>query len=254
MKRLLLVDGGIFHRWHPHLKDRAPRILVEKIELLARKFKCEMIRLAADSIGPTFRKKLCPNYKSGRSEKTEEFREHQGQFNQLCDNRAWLEIMEGFEADDVIGTMAAQATEKGYQTIIVSTDGDLNQCLVNRSVNRLTSFKVDRGELYNVDWMTESKLIQNRKVKPSQWAGMRAIAGDSSDNIKGVAGIAEKTATNIIRAFGTLESAIKNIDNPENWPVMSRKQQENFTDWVHSERWKIDYELTLIKRLDESFF
>ncbi len=112
---------------------------------------------------------------------------------------------EGFEADDVIAAMAKKAREEDLSVTIVSSDKDILQ-LVDNNTDVFSPYK-DEGTLYD-----EDKVFERYGVKPKSIADIIALMGDDADNIPGVAGIGEKTATELIKNFGSLDNLIGNID------------------------------------------
>jgi len=112
---------------------------------------------------------------------------------------------EGFEADDIIATLAKEAKERGIATTIVSSDKDILQ-LVDEDIAVFSPYK-DEGIIYD-----EGKVLERFGVKPQRIPDIIALMGDDADNIPGVPGIGEKTAVNLIKEFGSLEELLNNID------------------------------------------
>ena len=116
--------------------------------------------------------------------------------------------MEGFEADDVLGSIARIAAEQGLGVKIITGDRDLLQ-LVNE---RTTVYLAGDDQNY----ITDEDVIKKLGVRPDQVVDYKALVGDKSDNIPGVAGIGEKTAIALIEKFGTLDNIYQNLDQVEN--------------------------------------
>lgn len=112
---------------------------------------------------------------------------------------------EGFEADDIIATMARLCEAKGLSTVIVSSDKDILQ-LVDAATTVFSPYK-DEGVIYD-----QKKVLMRFGVKPEKLADIIALMGDEVDNIPGVPGIGEKTAAGLISAFGSLEKLLNNMD------------------------------------------
>jgi len=112
---------------------------------------------------------------------------------------------EGFEADDIIASLAKRAKVAGFSTTIVSSDKDMLQ-LVDKSTQVFSPYK-DEGTLYD-----EKKVIERYGIKPSAIPDIIALMGDNVDNIPGVKGIGEKTAVSLIKEFGSVENLMKNLD------------------------------------------
>ncbi|MFA5116228.1 MAG: DNA polymerase I [Candidatus Omnitrophota bacterium] len=112
---------------------------------------------------------------------------------------------EGFEADDLIATLAKKAQENDFDVQIVSSDKDILQ-LVNERVSVFSPYK-DTGTLYNIE-----KVKERYGVEPRQIIEILTLMGDATDNIPGISGIGEKTATDLIHTFGSLDELLENLD------------------------------------------
>ena len=163
----------------------------------------EYIAAIFESSAPTFRSEAYTEYKANRTEMPPDLGE------QIPYVRETLEAMripilefEKFEADDVIGTIAATAGTKGkgIETVIVSSDKDMLQ-LVNERVFMLNPMKDDT-------WYDASKVEEFMGVRPAQVADLLALKGDSVDNIPGAPGIGDKGAKDLIQQFGSVEAAL----------------------------------------------
>lgn len=155
-------------------------------------------------IGRTFRDDLYSDYKAGRAETPEEFHPQLDRIKQLV---AALNIpvyvAEGFEADDVIGTLAAQATAQDVETLILTGDTDSLQ-LVNDHVRVLLANPY--GGRATTTIYDEAKVRERYEgLAPGQLADLRGLKGDTSDNIPGVKGIGEKGAISLLNQFGSVE-------------------------------------------------
>lgn len=113
---------------------------------------------------------------------------------------------EGFEADDIIAVLTKKAKDKGLSVTIVSSDKDILQ-LVDENTEVFSPYK-DEGTLYD-----EEKVFQRYGVKPGGIADIISLMGDDADNIPGIPGIGEKTASELIRDFGSIDNLLNNIDN-----------------------------------------
>jgi DNA polymerase-1 len=132
----------------------------------------------------------------------------------------------GFEADDVVGTIAKQACEADYDTLIVTGDLDALQ-LINDCVKVMTTVKgVTDTVIY------DSQAVADRfGIAPSQMADYKALKGDPSDNIPGVPGVGEKTAVKLVQQFGNIENMLEHIDDVENL-----KLRALLTEWAEQAR------------------
>ena len=155
--------------------------------------KPEYLAASFDLAGPTFRKDLAADYKANRAPMPSDLAEQIPLVREACEAMGVpILTFERFEADDVIGTLAAQATAKGFKVAIVTGDKDFFQ-LVGNGV-RVFNPK-DEGTWYDTEGV-----VARLGVRPDQVVDVLALMGDSIDNIKGVPGIGEKGAREIGRA------------------------------------------------------
>jgi DNA polymerase-1 len=161
--------------------------------------------------GDSFRTEVFPEYKSTRKKLDEElqidFNRAVERVGQLLESfRVPLVVIDGYEADDVIGTLAAQAVDRGWQSVIVSGDKDFYQ-LIRPGVAVLNP---GRGGAAGVDeqWIDLSNATERLGIPPSQVVDYLALVGDSSDNVPGVKGIGEKGAVALLQEFGSLETLL----------------------------------------------
>src|SRR5882757_2348587 len=166
------------------------------------------IAAAFDVSRETFRKEKYPEYKAGRSATPDEFR---GQIDITKEVLVALGITvlaeAGFEADDLIATLATQAEDEGYRVLVVTGDRDALQ-LVSDDVTVLYPIK-------GVSELTRftPEAVQNKYgLTPTQYPDFAALRGDPSDNLPGIPGVGEKTATKWISEYGSLQSLVDNID------------------------------------------
>lgn len=167
-------------------------------------FKPDGIAVCFDSKGPTFRHEKFADYKIHRKPMPDDLIAQMPVVKKLIAAHG-VPIFEkqGFEADDILGTMACRITKQGHETIIVTGDKDMLQ-LVNDNVKVLNPQK---------DYLVYDAVEVEKKmgVKPTQVVDMLALMGDSSDGIPGVAGIGEKTAVQLIQQFGSVDGIYKNL-------------------------------------------
>ncbi len=221
-KKLVIIDSNaLMHRaWHaiPALSTK-DGLMVNAVygftSLLLKiitELKPDYIIAAFDLAGKTFRHHEYTDYKAQRVKQAQEF------YDQIPLAKEVLEAFhipvitkEGFEADDVIGTIAKTTYEKNpeVQTIIVTGDLDALQ-LVNKRTKVLT---LKRGFNDTVIY-DEAAVIERYGLKPEQLIDFKALQGDNSDNIKGVKGIGEKGASDLIKEFVSLENLYKKINSP----------------------------------------
>ncbi|MGG7076860.1 DNA polymerase I [Clostridium sardiniense] len=171
-----------------------------------------------DKKAPTFRHKEYGDYKAGRKKMPEELAE---QFPLIKELLALLGIkiyeLDGFEADDIIGTTAKVAADEGMEVYVVTGDKDALQ-LADENINVVITKK---GVSETAEYNKES-FIEEFGVTPTQFIDVKGLMGDKSDNIPGVPGVGEKTAYKLIKEYGSVEEVLKNIDN-----ISGKKLKEN---------------------------
>ncbi len=154
----------------------------------------------------TFRQKKYLDYKIQRAPMPDGLVSQMPLIRQLI-NAYGFKVLErdGFEADDVIATVSSKAAAAGIKTVIVSSDKDILQ-LVNDNIHVYSPYK-DQGVLYDTD-----KVIERFGIQPSRIPDLIALMGDDVDNIPGAKGIGEKTATELIKTFGSLDNLLSNVE------------------------------------------
>jgi DNA polymerase-1 len=171
--------------------------------------------VVAFDVGRTFRDDLYAEYKAGRVETPEEFHPQLERIQQLV-HALNIPIItaEGYEADDVIGTLAHQAATQGIDTLILTGDTDTLQ-LVNDHVRVLLANPY--GQKTTTTLYDEAKVRERYKgLRPDQLADLRGLKGDTSDNIPGVKGIGETGAINLLNQFGSIEQLYEHLDEAPN--------------------------------------
>ena len=163
--------------------------------------------VAFDLPTPTFRHRSYAEYKAQRPPMPDVMRDQFGRIREVVE-KLGLPIfeLEGFEADDVLGCMAARATEHGLRTIIVTGDTDTMQ-LVTPSVSVLLQRGGQAESLFDV-----AAVRERYGLEPDQIAHLKAIQGDTSDNIPGVTGVGAKTATTVLQRFGTVAGVYDHLE------------------------------------------
>jgi DNA polymerase-1 len=217
---LLLFDGNaLVHRaFHalPPLTQHKTGELVNAVYGFASTllkvfadFKPTHWAIAFDRPTPTFRHEMFEEYKAQRPATPEELKSQIKKVHQLVEafHIPVFEI-DGFEADDVLGTLSKQADEQGIETIIVTGDNDMLQAVLPRVKTLAPRRSFTDTVLYD-----EQAVEQKYGIKPEQLADLKALAGDVSDNIPGVPGIGEKTATKLLQQYGTLQGIYDHIED-----------------------------------------
>ena len=169
----------------------------------------DSVAITFDLKAPTFRHKMYDEYKTGRKPMPAELAEQMPVLKELLGYLGYtLLTKEGYEADDLIGTLAHHCGE-GNEAFIATGDRDSLQLVKENVTVLLASTKQGRPEttVYN-----EAKVFEDYKVTPPQLKDIKALQGDSSDNIPGVAGVGKKTAEELIVKFGSVDYIYENID------------------------------------------
>ena len=194
--------------------------------------------------GVSFRERLYPEYKATRQKLTAElqqdFDRSVERIAQLLEAfRVPLVTVEGFEADDVIGTLAAKATDRGVLSVIVSGDKDFYQ-LIGPSVSLLNPGRSGPAGVEE-QWVDESNASERLGVPPRQVIDYLALVGDSSDNVPGVKGIGGKTAVELLSKYPDLETILSHAAE-----VPGKRAREALL--AHTEEARLSKELVTIRR------
>jgi len=180
--------------------------------------KPDYIAVVFDSSQPTFRHEMHPEYKATREKMPEDMAIQLQKLKEVIEafNIPILEIP-GYEADDVMGTIAKIAESKGIETYLVTGDKDFLQ-LVSPMIK---IYRPTKG-LADIEIVDVDKVKQEWGVTPEQIVDVLGLMGDKVDNVPGVPGIGEKTAVQLIKEFGSIENLIKNVDR-----IPTQKIKEN---------------------------
>lgn len=215
-----ILDGNaILHRaWHalPPLATKDGKLvnavygfLLILLKLL-RDEKPTFLAVAFDLAGPTFRHEAYEDYKATRVKAPDELYEQLPILKEVL-KAFGIPVLEkpGYEADDVVGTLATKFTQKDLQTYIVTGDLDTLQ-LVRPNISVYTFVRgISESFIY------DEKAVKARYgLRPDQMIDYKALRGDPSDNIKGVRGIGEKTATELLKTFGSIEKIYQALKKP----------------------------------------
>jgi DNA polymerase-1 len=254
-----LTAGGSSTRWQTSKGEPTAGTYGFARELLRilEQEKPDYLAVAFDT-GKTFRDEIFPAYKGTRAKMPDDLSPQIGRIRQLVDTFNFPRLeMEGYEADDVLGSIARIAAAQGLGVKIVTGDRDLLQ-LVNEHTTVYLA-----GDDQN--YITDEDVIKKLGVRPSQVVDYKALVGDKSDNIPGVTGIGEKTAISLLEKFGTLDNIYAHIDQVENrWRAKLEQNKENaylshdLAQIKTDLRVKLDLEHAKAQELDipslESFF
>ena len=182
--------------------------------------------VAFDLKAPTARHKLYDGYKATRKGMPEELAEQMPIIKEIL--RAMnIDIveMEGYEADDVLGTLSKYGERQGLEVTILSGDRDTFQLATDKITIRIPRTKAGKTETEEYD---RKKIIETYNIEPKQLIDVKGLQGDSSDNIPGVPGIGEKTALSLIQKYGSIEALYNAIEN--NTDELKGKQREKIVE------------------------
>ena len=236
MKTLLLIDAYamIYRAYYAFI--RTPRMnsrgentsaifgFVVTLEDLIKRIKPTHMAVAFDPAGPTFRHEAYEQYKAQRQETPEDIRWAVPRIKQLLEamNIPVLDVP-GYEADDVIGTLAHKAENDGFEVYMATPDKDYGQ-LVTDNIWMYRPRHNGGFEKLGPQEVCEKYGIQNQK----QVIDLLGLMGDSSDNIPGCKGVGEKTAVQLLQQFGSIENLLANTDQLKG--ALQRKVQEQVED------------------------
>jgi DNA polymerase-1 len=218
-KKLAIIDGkSVFYRGYYAMsnlstKDGTPTGGVYGFASMAleviRRLKPDYVCVAWDKPKTNIRKRvqMYPEYKAGRKPAPPDFYEQIPLLHELLKAFGWpLYELDDYEADDIMGTLAVQATKQNVETMLITSDLDVLQ-LVDLHVK---VFALKKG-LSNIELFSPDSFTAKYGLKAEQFLDLKALKGDSSDNIPGVPGIGEKTAIALLKEHGTLDNIYENL-------------------------------------------
>ena len=179
------------------------------------------VAVAFDLPAPTFRHKKYDAYKAGRKGMPDELAQQLPELKEILRLMGYRTLeCEGYEADDILGTLAAAAAKNGGQCVIATGDRDSLQLVSDRVTVLLAATKMGRPEVTVYD---TAKIREVYGLTPAQLIEVKALMGDASDHIPGVAGVGEKTALSLIGAFGSLDGVYENLEDARIKPGVRQK-------------------------------
>jgi DNA polymerase-1 len=223
---LYLIDGSsyIFRAYHAIRRlsnskgfpTNAIYGFTNMIFKFLKDYKPDYLAIVFDSKGKTFRDEIYPLYKANREEPPDDLKQQIPKIFEVVDALAIPKFqMEGYEADDLIGTITRDSATKGLEVVVITGDKDFSQ-LVSERVTLIDTMRNKETGLEDV--------CEKFSVPPERVTDVFALAGDSIDNIPGVKGIGEKTAKELISKYGSLEGLFDNLD------TLSKRQRELIED------------------------
>ena len=223
MSKLLVIDGNsIVNRAFYGVKalttkdGRYTNAIVGFLNILARlrtQTEATHIAVAFDVHAPTFRHEMYDGYKAGRRGMPEELRQQMEPLKAIL-RAMGLTLVEkaGYEADDILGTLSAAAAARGETCAIATGDRDSLQLVSDKVSVLLAATKMGQPETVVYD---PAAIMEKYGLTPAQLIDLKALQGDTSDNIPGVPGVGEKTALDLLHRFGSLDALYENIDSPD---------------------------------------
>jgi DNA polymerase-1 len=262
-KKLYIIDGHahIYAAYYAPMRQqltspsgeptKATYIFTTALLGLVRNQKPDMLAVAMDSKTPTFRVEIYEDYKANRPPMPDELPAQIGRIEQIL---AAMKIpilrVDGFEADDVIGTLAKKASKKGIDTYICAKDKDMYQ-LVDEHIY---IFDMKKGATLDDD-----TLYEKYKIHPKDFIDVLALQGDSSDNVPGVPLIGEMNAVKMIQQYGSLDKLYKHVDE-----IKGKRGENlrNFEEQAYLSKdlvtincnvpFEINYDALALKKFDEA--
>ena len=236
MKKLLLIDGNsIMNRafygimGSKMLTTKDGKYTNAVYGFLAIMFKImedlnpDYMAVSFDLKAPTARHKMYDKYKANRHGMPDELREQMPMIKEVL--RAMnIDIVEkeGYEGDDILGTLAKYGENQGLDVVILSGDRDTFQLATNKTTIRIPRTKAGKTETEDYD---RAKVVEEYGLEPKALIDVKGLQGDTSDNIPGVPGIGPKTAISLIQRYGTVEKLYESIEKGED--DLKGKQKEN---------------------------
>jgi DNA polymerase I len=205
------------------LPTKVPFLFANILRRLIKDYHPDYIGIVFDTRQPTFRDKLFESYKAHRPPMPDEMSVQLPYVRRLCEAMCMPIVeMDGYEADDVIGTLAKKAAANNLDVLVISNDKDMMQ-LVNSGVRIL---RTGAGGA-KADTIVDAKKVQEiLGVPPEKVIDLMALLGDTIDNIPGAKGIGEKGATELIQKYGTVENALAHADEVPNKRYREALQQQ----------------------------
>ncbi len=178
---------------------------------LLKEVQPDEVAIAFDLKAPTFRHKMYDGYKATRKGMPEELAQQMPVLKELLADLGFVMVSkEGYEADDILGTLSAAAAARGDECYLATGDRDSLQLVNDHVTVLLAATRMGRSETVVMD---KAAVEEKYGVSPKQLIEVKSLMGDTSDNIPGVAGVGEKTALALIQKFGSLAGVYENIDD-----------------------------------------
>jgi len=230
------------------IPTKVPFLFANIVRRLLKDYQPEYVAIVFDTRQPTFRDKLFEKYKAQRPPMPDEMSVQLPYVRRLCEAmRLPILELDGYEADDVIGTMAKKAAANKIDVLVVSNDKDMMQ-LVNSGVRIL---RTGSGGAKADTIVDAAKVTEILGVPPGKVIDLMALLGDTVDNIPGAKGIGEKGATELIQKYGSVESALDHADEVTNKRYREALQQQREQVMMSKQLATIDLEVPLEADLEK---
>ncbi len=229
-KKLYLIDGtALMYRAYfafinnPLINSKGENTsaafgVVNTLASMIREFSPEYCSVAFDTRQPTFRHEMYDQYKATRQKMPEDLADQVSRVKEAVDALGFHQIeIEGFEADDIIGTLAVQGAENGFNVVMVTGDKDFMQ-LVRPGISMYVPMKNEMVD--------EQSVVKKFGVPPGRIIDFLALMGDSSDNVPGVPKVGKKTAADLISEFGSLDTIMERSEDISK-PSVKKAIEEN---------------------------
>ena len=214
----------------------------------------EYMAVAFDLKGPTKRHEIYENYKANRHGMPDELAMQMPIIKDVL-KAMNIKIVEkqGYEGDDILGTISKMAENEGVDVTILSGDRDNFQLASDRVTIRIPRTKMGKTENEDYD---KNKVLDEYGVEPIQLIEVKGLMGDSSDNIPGIPGVGEKTAINLIKQYKTIENLYNEVENNENLIDVKGKLKEKLIDnkelaFLSKELGKIDRDVPIEEKIED---
>ncbi len=223
---------------------------VNMINKLLDEYNPKYFAIAFDTKAATFREEKYSDYKANRLKMPEEMSEQIPYLKRILDvmNIERVE-MDGYEADDIIGTLSKASDDKKLQTLIVTGDRDVFQ-LISSNVHVL----ITRKGISETEEFDKEKLLSQYNVTPEQVVDLKGLMGDASDNIPGIPGVGEKTALALLKQFGSIENMLKNTAEIKRNKIRENVESNIEIAKISKELATIDREMPLEVSLDKYIY
>lgn len=245
----MLVDGNNWFArdWYATRHTVKPDLtsqFLKRVMMIKHQFEFERVVVAWDSPN-SFRKQICETYKSNRDGKSDDYIDALRKVQTAAPDSVDCVTADGFEADDILGTLTQIAHHEGERVVLFSSDKDLHQLLRKGTVTQVTLVEKANAKQYALkNTMHADKLFEKYGVKPHQWVEYRVIVGDKSDGIAGVKGLGPPVAQKVLARCSCLDEF---FHSPFSVPDISDGQR---TKLLNSRKQWTDLRRLLTLRMD----